>query len=119
MNGTKAKGRQIIMKLSGLAFCILPPAICTLCYFPFWRERPASLISGAVVLLIIISGIPLFKFLKKQFGSPSAPVIWFAMLVIFSIAKSICDEIIIISFAGLLGNLLGAIIFKLEKKYEG
>jgi succinate-acetate transporter protein len=104
------------LHIIGLLLCIIPPIACTLAYFPLWRYSSEKTASGGVLLLILLSCIPLFKLFKKRFNSPASYVIWILLFVIFFLLSKIADEMVVISFYGSLGNLLGAICFYTSKR---
>ncbi len=105
---------NICLHIVGLCFCILPPAICTLTYFPLWREvGGGAVLAGGCVLLLIICAIPLFKLAAQALRSPAGYVIWLIAFLLFFSLSRIAEQMTVISFAGLVGNLIGALFFKL------
>lgn len=101
----------------GLLFSTLPPAVASLCYFPLWREAGSDVaISGIAAILLTASFIPILKLLKNKLKSPASWVIWLIMFLVFFILSKVADQMVVISFAGLLGNLLGLALFSLSKK---
>ena len=103
----------------GLLFSILPPAVASLCYFPLWRAVGADVaISGLAAILLTVSFIPLIKLLKNKLKSPASWVIWLITFLVFFILSKVADQMVVISFAGLIGNLLGLALFRLSGKLE-
>ena len=98
----------------GFSLCILPPAICTLSYFPLWKhDGYQSCIAGGVALLLVICALPLYKLISRRLMSYSSYLIWlFLFLVFFGLSK-IAEQMTVISLVGFVGNLLGAICFHL------
>lgn len=112
-----ARIKSYILILFGLAVSIIPTIIAAVSYFPIWKERGTNAVfSGFLLLLMLISIIPLFKFLKKVFESPSIQFTWLFIFILFSLMKSIVNEMIVISLVGFISNSLGAILFKLSKR---
>ena len=116
----KSKKRGIvnsILHIVGFAMCIMPPAICTISYFPLWKES-AQALSGGVLLLLIVSAWPLYKMLNDKLKSPSASALWLILFVVFFTLAKIADEMTVISFVGFISNAIGALIFKIADKEE-
>ena len=117
-----------LLRLSALTLCVLPVSLAILSYFPIWLGKGASTaLSGISLLLLFIAQVPLFRALKQYFASPSAPLIWFVLFVIFFMLSKIADDMTVIALVGFAGNLIGSVLFKLaarlgrsgEEKNEG
>lgn len=110
----KSKFVNIILHIIGFLLCIIPPAVCTMLYFPVWREAgAASCIAGGGALVLVICAIPLYKLLRRALSGASAYMMWLiAFLVFFGLSK-IAVEMTVISFVGFVSNLLGAILMKI------
>ena len=115
---TKSKRlKSVTLYLSGLALATIPPILAIITYFPLWRERStASLLSGGTLLLVMIASVPLYKVLKEHLSSPSAPTVWVLIFISFYTVRSIVDEMVVISFVGLVSNLIASLFFKAAKK---
>ncbi len=114
-NGTK----YLILHIVALIACVLPPAALTIYYFPLWVEKGGGAsVSGAAVFLLLLCGIPLFRSVREFFKSPSARLQWFLGLLIFWLHKPIVDEMVVICFAGFIGNCVGTLFFKWRDKYR-
>lgn len=108
----RAKGK--ITKAVALALDIGAPLIATFMQFPAWVERSAgSTVSGTFVVFAILSSIPLFRFLKDIFKSPSAPLLWGVALALLIALRNIVDEMIVICFVGVISNVAGTAIYKI------
>ena len=104
------------LQVLGFLFCILPPTICTMLYFPLWNEcEGGKSLAGGCALLLTISLYPLIKYLRKTLSSVSSYVIWLAIFIAFLLLSKIADEMTVISFFGFIGNLVGAICFAIDK----
>ena len=106
------------LHILGIALCILPPALCTVSYFPLWEKSNEKTICGGVLLLLILCFFPLYKDIKRRLSSVSSYTMWLIIFIIFLLLSRIADEITVISFFGFVGNLLGAICFRLKKRRE-
>ncbi len=73
----------------------------------------ATVISGFSLLLLVLAAAPLFNVIKRMLRTPSAPVLWFIIFIAFLMLSRIADEMTVISFVGLVSNLLGAVFFRL------
>ncbi len=114
------KIKSIIFFLIGFALSVIPIAFAILSYFPVWINRSnGSAISGFTLILLLIASVPLWKTLKRILASPSAPIMWFIIFILFYLLSKIADEMVIISFIGFITNLIGALFFKLSRKYAG
>ncbi len=109
--------RRAVFRLLGLLFSVLPPLICTVLYFPIWRERSAEvMLSGISLILLALSVLPAYRLFVKYMRSPSAYMIWFIIFVLFLLLSKIADDMTVISFVGFISNLMGAVFFKLSKR---
>ena len=105
------------MHLIGLAFCILPPAMATVLYFPVWQEAGGGrAIAGGGVLLAVIFALPLFKWLNRLLHRATPYVFWTVLFIIFFALSRIAHEMAVISFMGAIGNLIGALFFMAERR---
>ena len=101
----------------GILFSVVPATVATLCYFPLWIESGTrETASGLCALLLVVSALPLFRFLKGRLGTPSMPLMWAVVYLLLRSLSAILNEVTVISFVGLLSNLLGAIFFRLAKE---
>ena len=86
-------------------------------YFPLWLDRGASKsISGVALLFLFVAAIPLFKLITSYLKSPSAPLVWFFIFIIFLMLSKIADEVTVIAFVGFVSNLVGALFFRIAGK---
>ena len=111
---TKNSARSLLLRALGLALCVIPPAAATLCYFPVWRaEGGETLLSGTALLLLTLAAIPIYKLISAHLRSPAAYTVWLIAFLLFLMLSSIAHEMVVISFVGFIGNLVGAILFRL------
>jgi hypothetical protein len=105
------------LHILGFLLCILPPAICTLNYFPVWREVGyESCIAGGVALLLALCAIPLYKLIAEKLKNPSSYLMWLVLFLLFFGMSRIADQMTVISFVGFISNLMGAVCFYIAKK---
>ncbi len=108
-----------LLRITGLSVCIFPAFIAVLSYFPIWMARnDTSIVSGFTLLLLGVSLIPLWKYISIVMRSPSAPLMWLIMFVIFFTLSKIAEEMTVISFVGFVSNLIGAAIFRFADRYK-
>ena len=108
---------RILLKVLGLSLCILPPLIATLAYFPLWREAgDGRMASGLTLTLLCIAVLPLYRHIKSWIKTAAIYLPWLLIFLIFSLLSRIAAEMTVISFTGLLGNLVGAIVIKLSER---
>lgn len=114
---TRLNVRGAVLNLVGLIFSVVPPLVATLSYFPLFVEKgTGSVASGIALVLLIVSAVPLFKFVRRALDSPSARTVWLVAFVLFFTLGRIADEITVISFVGALSNLIAGIFFALAKR---
>ncbi len=115
----KHSTKASIIRLIGLAVCIIPVAAATLSYFPVWKQRGSGeLLSGFTVLLLILCIFPLIKAIKHLLRSPSIFTLWLFSFLLFMLVDSIASEMTVISFVGAVSNFIGGILFKIARKGE-
>lgn len=107
--------RRAILYITGIILSTLPVAVCTLSYFPVWRERGGgALLSGFTLLLLTLCFVPLYKVVRRLLASPTVHTMWFVGFALFFIMSRIADEMTVICFVGFVSNLLGAVFFRLS-----
>ena len=108
-----------LLKASGLVIDVCPPLIATLTQFPLWVEKSAAAtVSGLFLVFALISIIPLFKWLKEKFSTPSIKLAWTVIFVVIYALRSIIDQMLIISCVGMISAYIGDIVYAYSKKYE-
>ena len=109
--------KELIISFVALLFSTLPPLIATASYFPIWAEKSGThVISGFALLLTLICISPIFKIIKRTFESPSVTTVWLIVFALFFALSKIAEEMIVISFVGFIGNLIGSLLFRLARK---
>lgn len=104
------------LHILGFSLCILPPSVCTLLYFPIWNEiSTARTLAGGCALLLAMSFYPLVKYARRVLSSVSSYVMWLVIFLLFLSLSAIAEEMTVISFFGFVGNLLGAVCFRIIK----
>ncbi len=108
------------LHILGFALCIMPPAVCTLLYFPFWKMVGYEYcIAGGTALLLALCAIPLYKMIKRGLSNFSSYLMWLVLFLLFFALSRIAEQMIVISFVGFIGNLLGAICFFVAGRVKG
>ena len=77
------------------------------------------MLSGIVILLLLLSALPLAKLIAHMLRSPSVIFIWGAIYLLFLALSAIADQVTVIAFYGLLGNIAGAVCFKISRRLRG
>lgn len=105
---------KYILHFLGILVCVLPPVICTLLYFPLWKSAGAEyVISGGTALLILLSIIPLYKFIRKLFESAASYILWLIIFLFCFLLSRVIAEVTVIAFVGFVSNLVGAVVLKI------
>ncbi len=113
-NNTPAK--RLIFNSFGIIFSVIPVSVSIFSYFPLWVGREdASILSGISLILMLAALVPCFRYIKTAISSASAPVMWLVIFITFFLLSKIADEITVIAFVGFLGNLIGAVFFRLAR----
>ena len=114
-NATKGK----ICKISAVVIDVAVPLIATLMHLPIWVERSSrATVSGLFLIFAFLSCIPFLKQILAYFKSPAVWVMWCIFFVLFVALRNIIDEMVIICFAGLIANIIGAVIYKIGKNLD-
>ena len=114
----KAKNKAFLLHWVGLLLCIIPPVIATLEYFPLWFSQSETAISAMSAILLTLSCLPFLKKIKAYFrGSPASWSVWLVIWLITSALSNIIAGIETISFIALISNLLGEVLFRIERHY--
>ena len=110
---------NLALHFLGFSFCILPPAIATLSYFPLWTEGGGEYsVAGGCALLLVLCAFPLFKLIKRAFFSFATYFLWLFLFLVFMALSKIADQMTVISFVGFIGNMLGAVCFNIAKRIK-
>ena len=103
-----------IIKGGAVVLDVAAPLTATLTQFPAWIERSAdATVSGLFLILAFLSAVPFLKQIREYFKSPDAWVIWCVIFSIFVVLQNIVEEMLIVSFVGLIANLIGKGTYKL------
>ena len=109
---TKTKGT--ILKVSAITLDVGAPLAATLSQFPIWVERSSSAtVSGLFLLFAFLSAIPFWRQLKSWLKSPSAPILWIALVIFFVALRNIVDEMLLVCIVGAISNIIGAGLYKI------
>lgn len=112
----KPDARTSVYFIIGTVLSVVPATLSVLMYFPLWQEKNvAAVVSGFTLLLLLISGLPLWRLMKRALASPSVWTVWLILFVIFALLSAIANEMKVICFVGFVSNALGAVFFRLAK----
>lgn len=107
----------VLFRTLGVLCSVLPPLLAILCYFPVWLRRGGDYaLCGFTAVLIILAFLPLLRLIRRAAASASAHTVWLVIFLLFLLVSRIADEMVVISFIGFIGNLVGAIMFKLAER---
>ncbi len=116
----KLSYKNLALHLLGLVFCTVPVACAVISYFPIWRAAgDGSVLSGGVLVLLLICSVPIIKYFGRLMKSPSAHMMWLIIFALFFLLSKIAQQMTAISLVGFLGNLIGAVCFKLARPRAG
>ena len=108
---------KFTLHIVGIMLCVLPPAYCILSYFPLWkREGSLELLSGMTVMLLALAARPIFKLALERLKSSAAWGMWLLLFLLFFALSRIADEMVVISFVGFVGNIMGAVCLRIAKR---
>lgn len=112
--------KALFFRAIGIIISTLPPFFAVISYFPIWRSEGAeAILSGLSLLLVTVSFVPLMRAIKRILSSPSAPIIWLVIFIVFFALSKIADDVTVIAFVGFVSNLIGAVFFMLARKAMG
>ena len=108
----KNSTKGAILKTIAIGIDVGVPLAATLTQFPLWVEQSAeATMSGLCLVFIGLSVIPFLKVLKEYFKSPSSWVVFGLIFMILLLLRSILEQMLIVSFAGFVANLIGAALY--------
>lgn len=108
---------NFILHFVGILLCVLPPAVCTLLYFPLWKAGGyASCIAGGTALVLALCLIPIYKLIATRLQSNSSYIMWLILFVLFFALSKIADQMTVISFVGFVSNLLGSVFMGIARR---
>ena len=113
----KNKGK--ILRYTALGIDVGAPLAATISQFPIWVEESSeATFSGLFLLFAILSILPFINRVKEYLKSPSVPVLWTILFVIFLMLQNIIKEMTAVCLVGMVANILGAGVHKLGTVIE-
>ena len=107
------------LHILGFLFCIIPPAVCTVLYFPLWREAGGGRsVCGLCAFFLVLSALPLYKALGRYLRSAASYTVWIVVFLFCFLFSRIAEEATVISFVGAVGNVIGAMCFKIAGRHK-
>lgn len=121
MKTTTNNGKRvnIYLHILGYAFCIVPPLVCTLTFFPIWESTSGFKLNALCAIVIILAIFPIIKLLRRLLKSDASYIFWLILFICFFAMSRIADEMTVISFIGFISNSIGAILMRLGGKRNG
>lgn len=112
--------KKILLDLTGLLFCLVPPIIVTFGYFPLWKHSVGlwASLGGGVAVAFIIVAVVLSKYIKAKLNTPSPVIIFLLCYGFFALMQKVSEGLTVISFWGFVGSAVGAVFFWWSKRYE-
>lgn len=108
---------KALLNILGIISCTVPVFLSIILYFPLWiRADSGRFISGFCVLLLSLAAMPVYRYIKGRLSNIPAYTLWLLIFLICFLAGRIINEVTVISFIGFLGNLVGALIFKISAR---
>ena len=115
----KRSTKGAILKFIAVGIDVSVPLVATLTQFPLWIERSTeSTMSGLCLVLIGLSVLPFLKVIKEYFKSPSSWVVFGIIFVLLLPLRNIIDQILIVSLAGFVANVIGAGIYAIGNSMQ-
>lgn len=109
-NATKGK----VIKGAAVLIDVIVPLIATISQFPIWVEQSGeATMSGLFLMLAFLSCLPFVKQIKEYMKSPSVLVLWLIFYLLLTLLKNIINQMVVVCFAGLIANAIGAVIYKI------
>ena len=109
---------KILLRILGVALCVLPPAISTLEFFPLWLSDGKSALSALSLMLLLLSALPLFRIVKRHLRSPSLWMLWLVLWILLEAFLPILSAIKTIALISFPTGILGAVCFRLASRRE-
>lgn len=108
--------KRLLLRLTGLALCVAPPALTALEYFPLWLGDGRRAMSAFALFLLLLCALPLWRQIKRLLSSPSLWTIWLLLWGFLSLFAPLIEGLTAIAFMGFLGGVPGAICLRLADK---
>lgn len=109
------KGR--LLQAGALGVDVGIPALVTVSYFPVWVNRGTeATVSGLAVILALICAVPALRRFKALVKSPSMPLVWTVLFIMFLALEGIVREVKTICLFGAISNFIGAAMHKCGAK---
>lgn len=105
-----------IIKGCAITLDVVAPLVATLTQFPLWIEKSAdATMSGLCLFFVILSCLPFLKQIRELFKSPSAWLMFTILFAFLVMMRNIIDQMIVVTFIGMVANIAGAGIYTLGK----
>ena len=112
----KNKTKGAIIKGAALTLDVGAPLVATLTQFPLWIEKSAdATMSGLCLVFVMLSCLPFIKQIREYFKSPSSWMIFTILFFVFIMLRNIIDQMLVVTFIGMVANIAGAGIYALGR----
>ena len=112
------KGR--ILKWTAIGIDTAVPFVATVSQFPVWIEKSAgATVSGLFLCLAFLCALPFAKQIIAYIKSPSVPVGWAVLFVLFICLRNIIDQMLVVLLVGMIANIAGSFLYHIGKNIEG
>lgn len=110
----KNRTKGTILKTAALALDVGAPLAATLTQFPLWIQKSSeATMSGLCLVFVLLSCLPFLKQIKEYFKSPSSWMIFTVLFFLFVMLRNIIDQMLVVTFVGMVANIIGAGIYAL------
>lgn len=114
----KKWSKSALLTVLGMVLCTVPAMVGVLQYFPLWMDSKEKSICFFTVVLLLISCIPLWKYLREMLKSPSAWQLYLIIGGLFYVIDSIAGDVAKIFLFATPFSVVGAFLFRLAKKVK-
>lgn len=112
--------KRILFDLLGLICSLAPPIVCTLEYFPVWKETVGtwSMVGGTSALIAVVAFIILAKYFRQRIKTPSSVVVFLILWLFLTLIEPTVSGLKMVAFWGFFGSIFGTVFFWLSDRTE-
>ena len=107
---------KLFLRILGILFYVLPPALSTLAFFPIWLSSAETALSALAMIPLCLGAVALFRLFRKHPSLFSGWMLWlglWAFLFVFCPILPAIETVALISFPT---ALLGSLFFRLSDR---
>lgn len=119
--------KYYILYSLGMIFCLLPPVIAAVEFFPIWEKAsPAVLLSGMCVsglsfaVMACVALPPVLRMIRQKMTGKT-PAAWLGFLIaalIFKMISAVVDALFVIFMIAALSNMAGSLLFRAAEHFR-